>query len=266
MSMMTSTFRLVSVLATVLLLALEPARAQSSRADIEAVVKNYLANNPEEVQRIVKDYLMKNPDVLQDALTEFVKRRQATAGAARPDKSAEIKANAKLLFDSPRQVTLGNRSGDATLVEFFDYNCGFCKRALADKLELLKDDPKLKLVLKELPILGPGSTEAARVAVALRMQDNAGEKYLAFHRKLLSERGQANKYSAMAAAAEAGADMARLETDLANAEVAATLEENLKLARTLGISGTPAYVVGEAVVPGAVGAANLKDRIRAARR
>ena len=248
------------------LLAPDTAPAQNSRADIEAVVKNYLANNPEEVQRIIKDYLTKNPDVMQDALAEFVKRRQAQAGAARPDKSAEIKANARLLFDSPRQVTLGNRGGDVTLVEFFDYNCGFCKRALADKLELLKDDPRLKLVLKELPVLGPGSTEAARVAVALRMQDDAGEKYLAFHQKLLSERGQSNKYRAMAAAADAGADMARLEKDIESAEIAATLEENLKLARTLGISGTPAYVVGEAVVAGAVGAAALKDRIRAARR
>jgi protein-disulfide isomerase len=242
------------------------AQAQNSRAEVEAIVKDYLARNPQEVQRIVKDYLTKNPEVLQEALAELIKRRQPSAAAAGADRSAEIKSNAKLLFDSPRQVTLGNANGDVTLVEFFDYNCGFCKRALADTLELLKDDSKLKVVLKELPILGPGSAEAARVGVALRMQDAGGEKYLQFHQKLLTERGQANKYRAMAAAAESGADMARLERDLASEEIAATLEENAKLARALGISGTPAYVVGQVIVPGAVGAGMLKDRIKAARR
>jgi len=179
---------------------------------------------------------------------------------------AGIEANAKLLFDSPRQVTLGNRSGDVTLVEFFDYNCGFCKRALADTLEVLRDDPQLRLVLKELPILGPGSSEAARVAVALHMQDLAGTKYLAFHQKLLSGRGQANKVSAMLVAAEVGADMEWLEKDLQSRDIAMTLDENLKLARAIGVRGTPAYVVGATVTPGAIGAAGLKALIRAARR
>ena len=89
------------------------------------------------------------------------------------------------MFSSPHQVVLGNPPGNVTFVEFFDYNCGYCKRAMSDMLTLLKNDPKLKVVLKEFPVLGPGSVEAAQVAVAVRMQDKTGKKYLEFHQKLL---------------------------------------------------------------------------------
>ncbi len=250
-----------------LLVALTPAVAQSNRAEIEAVVKDYLAKNPETVQRIVKDYLANNPEVLHEALLEIIKRRAGTAQApAAPDKSAAIKTNASAIFASPHQVTLGNRAGDVTLVEFFDYNCGFCKRALADKLELLKTDPKLKVVLKEFPVLGQGSVEAAQVAVAVRMQDPGGARYLEFHQKLLTGRGPANKANALEVAKEVGLDVARIERDLDSAEIKDTLDEGRKLAALLGINGTPSYVIGEQVVPGAVGLATLTDRIKTARK
>ena len=255
--------RRIAAFAVLTTLAVLPAYAQAERAEIEAIVKDYLARHPEEVERIVRSYLIKNPEVLRDVLAELLKRRQLAA--ANIDKSAAIKSHAGLLFDSPRQVTLGNPKGNMTVVEFFDYNCGFCKRALADMMELLKD-PNLRIVLKELPVLGPASTEAARVAVAVRLQDAKGEKYLAFHRKLLTDRGSADKMRALAAARELGLDMARLERDLASDEIRATLEESAQLARALGISGTPAYVIGNAIVPGAIGAARLKDIIKAARK
>jgi protein-disulfide isomerase len=260
--------RLIPPIAAIVLAALANAgaQAQQSRAEIEAIVKEYLAKNPDEVQRIVRDYLMKNPDVLQEALTELIKRRAQPSAAAPADKAAAIKSNAKLLFDSPRQVTLGNPRGDVTLVEFLDYNCGFCKRALPDMLALIADDKNLKVVIKEWPVLGPGSNEAARVAVAVRMQDAGGAKYLAFHRILMGERGPANRQRAIAAAEQAGLDTARLEKDLASAEVGQTIEESVRLAGALGLRGTPAYVVGDAVVPGAVGLATLRDRIAAARK
>ncbi len=241
---------------------------KAQRAEIEAIVQDYLTKHPEDVQRIVKDYLVKNPDVLQEALTELIKRRTpATAqGPSAADKSAAIKSNAALLFTSARQVTIGNPQGDVTLVEFFDYNCGYCKRALADTLALLKDDPNLKIVLKEFPILGPGSVEAARVAVAVRMQDSNGGKYFAFHQKMMGDRGQANKDSAMAAASGAGLDMARLERDMASAEADQTISESTTLARALGINGTPGYVVGDEIVPGAVGVNSLKTQISVLRK
>jgi protein-disulfide isomerase len=184
---------------------------------------------------------------------------------ATPDRGAAIASNATALFSSPHQVTLGNPHGDVTLVEFFDYSCGFCKRALPDMMALIKDDANLKIVLKELPILGPGSAEAARIAVAVRMQDADGQKYLAFHQQLLGTAGPASRDKALAAAKDLGLDMAQLEKDAASEEVAATLGEDARLAAAMGIRGTPGYVVGDEVVLGAVGLAALKTRIGAAR-
>jgi protein-disulfide isomerase len=243
-----------------------PAQAQSLRSDIESVVHDYLAEHPEDVQRIVKDYLGAHPEVLQEALSELMKKRSpGVAGNPVPDRTTAIKNSAGQLLTSKHQVTLGDPQGDVSVVEFFDYNCGFSKRALADMLVLMRDDPKLKIVLKEFPILGPGSLEAAQVAIAVRMQDGSGGKYLAFHRKLLDEAGPANKSRALAAAADAGLDVKRIEQDIASGEVAATLEENRKLARALEINGTPAYVIGNTLVPGAVGATALKEKIKLAR-
>ncbi len=121
------------------------------------------------------------------------------------------------------------------------------------------------MVLKEFPVLGQGSVEAAQVAVALSMQDKGGKRYLEFHQKLLGGRGQADKARALAVAKEVGADMARLEKDMASPEVRATLEESFKLAQDLGVNGTPSYVVGNEVVVGAVGLATLKEKINTAR-
>ena len=165
----------------------------------------------------------------------------------------QSKQYSQSLFTSSRQVVLGNPDGNVTFVEFFDYNCGYCKRAMDDMLTLMKDDAKLKVVLKEFPVLGPGSVEAAQVAVAVRMQDKTGKKYLEFHQKLLGGRGQADKARALAVAKDIGLDMGRLDKDLASPEVKATLQESFKLAEALGLNGTPSYVIGEDVVVGAVG-------------
>jgi protein-disulfide isomerase len=216
-----------------------------------------------EIQKIIKEYLLANPEVLEEVSAELTKRQQAaeTAKAA-----AGVKKHADTLFNSPRGVIVGGRDGDVNFVEFFDYNCGFCKKAMADMLDLMKDDPKLRVTLKEFPVLGQGSVEAAQVAVAVRMQDPNGKKYLDFHQKLLGARGTADKAKAMAAAKDAGLDMARLEKDIAGPEVKATLEENFKIAEDMGLNGTPSYVIGEQVVVGAIGADALKEKIAAARR
>src|SRR5476651_1082380 len=215
-----------------------------------------------EIETIIKSYLLAHPEVLEEVSAELSKRQ--TAAEAEKHEAAVAK-NAQAIFSSPRGVTIGNKDGDVTFVEFFDYNCGYCKRAMADMLDLMKSDPKLKVVLKEFPVLGPGSVEAAQVAVAARMQDPAGKKYLDFHQKLLGGRGQADKARAMAAAQEAGFDMAKLDKDLASPEVRATLEENFKLAEDMGMNGTPSYVIGKQVVIGAVGVDNLKEKIGVAR-
>jgi protein-disulfide isomerase len=215
-----------------------------------------------DIEMIVKNYLISHPEVLEDAMAELSKRQ---AAAETEKHEASIAKDSETIFNSPRGVTLGNKDGDVTFVEFFDYNCGYCKRAMTDMLDLMKTDPKLKVVLKEFPVLGPGSVEAAQVAVAARMQDPAGKKYLDFHQKLLGGRGQADKAHAMAAAKEAGFDVARIEKDLSSPEVRATIEENFKLAEDMGMNGTPSYVIGKQVVVGAVGLEGLKEKIGIAR-
>ena len=216
-----------------------------------------------EIERIVKDYLLSHPELLQDVMNELDKRQQMAEAEKHRN---SIKEHNATLFASPRQVTLGDSKGDVTVVEFFDYNCSYCKRAMSDMLDLMKDDRKLKFVLKEFPVLGEGSTQAAQVAAAVRMQDTTGgKKYLEFHQKLLGGRGQADLARALAAAKDVGLDVARIEKDMASDEVKATIEENFKLAEALGLNGTPSYVVGSDVLVGAVGLNTLKEKVNGAR-
>ena len=221
--------------------------SDSQRGDIEVIVRNYL---------------LKHPEVLEEAMAELGKRQSA---AEAEKHAAGVTKNAETIFNSPRGVTVGNKDGDVTMVEFFDYNCGYCKRAMTDMFTLLKDDPKLKVVLKEFPVLGPGSVEAAQVAIAVQMQDPTGKKYLQFHQKLLGGRGQANKASALAVAKEVGMNMAQIEKDMAGPEVKATLQESFKLAEALGMNGTPSYVIGDSVVVGAVGLDALREKVNTSR-
>jgi protein-disulfide isomerase len=248
---MTRTFATIAVAAVLAMTVAPPLAAQT-----------FNDSQRGEIEKIVREYLVAHPEVLQEALAELEKRQ--SVAEAEKHKTA-VKEYSQALFASTHQVTLGNPQGDVTLVEFFDYNCGYCKRALSDMLDLLKSDPKLKVVLKEFPVLGQGSIEAAQVAVAVRMQDKAGKKYLDFHQKLLGNRGQADRARALAAAKDVGLDVSRLEKDLLSDEVKATIEESMKIAEALGLNGTPSYVVGSDVVVGAVGLAALKEKIETAR-
>jgi protein-disulfide isomerase len=229
-------------------------------APLPASAQSFNDAQRNDIEMIVRNYLIAHPEVLEEAMNELSKR-QAAAEAARHE--ASIARNAETIFNSPRGVVLGNKDGDVSFVEFFDYNCGYCKRAMADMLDLLKNDPKLKVVLKEFPVLSEGSVEAAKVAIAVRMQDP--KKYLDFHTKLLGGRGPADKVRAMAAAKDAGLDTARIEKDLASPEIRATIEENLRLAEEMGLNGTPSYVIGKQIVIGAVGLEGLKEKIGVAR-
>ena len=229
-------------------------------APLPTSAQSFTDTQRSDIQAIVRSYLIAHPEVLEEAMNELNKR-QAAEEAAKHE--AAIGQNADSIFNSPHGVVLGNKDGDVAFVEFFDYNCGYCKRAMADMLDLLKSDPKLKIVLKEFPVLSEGSVEAAKVAVAVRMQDP--KKYLDFHTRLLGGRGPVDKARALAAAKDVGLDVARIEKDLANPEVRATIEENMKLAEDMGLNGTPSYVIGKQVVVGAVGLDELKQKIGIAR-
>jgi protein-disulfide isomerase len=249
---MTFSLRFIVAVGVLLLAALAPHTARA---------QDFSPGQRTAIERIVKDYLLKNPEVLQEVMNELEKKQNL---AEAEKHQAAVKTHAANLFNSQRQVVLGNPQGDVTMVEFFDYNCGYCKRAMTDMMDLLKD-PKLKVVLKEFPVLGPGSVEAAQVATAVRMQDKSGKKYLEFHQKLLTGRGQADKARALAVAKEAGLDMARLEKDMTSEEVRVSLEESFKLAEALGLNGTPSYVIGSQVVIGAVGLPILREKVNTAR-
>jgi protein-disulfide isomerase len=252
---MTSKLRALTFLVAAMALALPaaaPARAQTFSAD-----------QRKEIEGIVKGYLLQHPEVMQDVMAELEKHQKA---AEAEKNRAAVTDNSTAIYNSPHQVVLGNPQGNVTMVEFFDYNCGYCKHALSDMLTLLKTDPNLKFVLKEFPVLGEGSVEAAHVAVAARMQDPTGKKYIEFHQKLLGGRGPADKARALAVAKDVGFDMARIEKDMGSDEVKKTIQENLKLADLIGVNGTPSYVVGGEVIVGAVGLDSLKEKIAAERK
>ncbi|HZP19283.1 MAG TPA: DsbA family protein [Bauldia sp.] len=209
-----------------------------------------------EVEAIIKNYLIANPEIIRDAMDALQKKEDAAAAA---QQVSAIQDNKDLLFSSKRQVVLGNPEGKVTLVEFFDYNCTYCRRAHADMKELLAKDKDLRVVLKEFPVLGEGSVEAAQVAVAVNMV--APEKYLDYHDAMLSERGQVNGERAMEVAEELGIDKAKLAEAMKSDEIKATINEVYDLAAKLALSGTPSYVTPKEVVVGAVGYEALKQKI-----
>jgi protein-disulfide isomerase len=214
------------------------------------------------VEAIVKDYLVQHPEVIEDAMNALQERR-AAAEADRQKKV--VSENTDGLVNAPQNAVLGNPDGDVTLVEFFDYNCGYCKRGFADLQKLLDTDKKLKVVLRDYPILSPGSIEAASVALAVKQQLK-GDKFLPFHRELLLSRGAIGKERAMEVAKDLGLDMSLIDKAVAAKETRTQLGENLKLGDSLGISGTPSYVLGTEVVAGAVGYDALKAKVDALRK
>jgi protein-disulfide isomerase len=196
------------------------------------------------VVNIVRDYLTKNPEILVEMTTELDKR-QAADQAEKQQKV--IGDNAEEIFRSPLTPAAANPNGDVSVVEFFDYNCGFCRRALPDVVKLVQNDGKVRLVLKELPIFGEESEAAAKIALAAEKQG----KYFEMHQKLFTEPGKADKEKAMRVAGELGLDTAKLEKDMQAPEIQRSLDQARELAQKLGLQGTPLYLVGDRVIPGA---------------
>ena len=215
----------------------------------------------EAIEQIFKDYLLKNPELLRDAMVELERREQE---AQKATQQSALKESRDRLVNSSRDMVAGNAAGDITLVEFFDSNCGYCKRALSDMRALIQSDPKLKVVLKDFPVLGPDSVEASRVALAVKHQLK-GEKLFDYHVKLMETRGRVNGERAMAVAKEMGVDIGRLQKDMDGPEVKATIQDNVMLGDRLGLTGTPAFVVGDEVISGAVGLEPMRKTVAGVR-
>ncbi|WP_457796949.1 DsbA family protein [Methylocystis sp. S23] len=209
------------------------------------------------IQKIIHDYLVGNPEVIREAIDELKKREEAAELASR--EKAVVEQSEKIVH-SVNQAVVGNPDGDVTLVEFFDYNCGYCKQSLASVAKLIEGDPKLRVVLKDFPILGADSVEAAHVATAARIQLSPA-KFWEFHKKLLSTRGHIGKAQALAAAKEVGADMDRLEKDANSAETQTALKEVATLAEQLKFDGTPSWVIGKEAIVGGLPFGQLKAKV-----
>ncbi|WP_102867784.1 DsbA family protein [Pseudovibrio exalbescens] len=216
--------------------------------------------NRADVEKIIREYLLENPEVITEALTELEKRRVAEEEAAKKEALASL---SDIIFNSENQVELGNPDGDVTLVEFFDYNCGYCRKAMGDMFRLIEEDPNLRVVLKEFPVLGQPSMEAAQVAIAVNAV--APEKYEDFHAGLLSQSSRANAQSALDVATGLGIDEEAVKAQMDSGVVQATFQEVFEIASQLGLNGTPSYIIGDEVVVGAVGYDTLKEKIASVR-
>jgi len=211
------------------------------------------------IESIIRDYLTKNPEVMLDALEaakeKLTKEAHDKAGAA-------LVARRQELFEDPASPIAGNPKGDVSVVEFFDYRCPYCKQVEPSLEALLKEDRQLRLVYKEMPVLGQASMIASKAALAARNQG----KYDDFHRALMNTKGQLDEAALFKIAGSVGLDIDRLKRDMAAPEIEKAIKANLELADALDIRGTPGFVIGEEIVPGAVDLGTLKQLIAAARK
>jgi protein-disulfide isomerase len=213
-----------------------------------------------EVETIVREYLLANPELMIEVQQALEAKQQEEQRVAHQQVIKDAKDN---IFNATYDGVVGNPNGKVTIVEFYDYNCGYCKRAQEDMLALTAADPELRFVLKEFPILGPDSQKAHVVSMAFRAL--APEKYGEFHNALLGGAGRASEDSAIKLAVSLGVDETKLREEMKNPEINEAFSETYELANRLAITGTPSYVVGNEVVFGALGKEVLSEKIAAAK-
>lgn len=214
------------------------------------------------IQDIIKQYLSKDhPEVLMEGMKELQRRDQATAEV----KSQEaIKTSKDKIFADPNTPVGGNPKGSVTVVEFFDYQCGYCKMTEASVQELLRDNKDVKFIYKDFPILGPMSTTAAKVALASRRQGNA--KYIKFHDALMNVKEHLNEDIIYKVASEVGLDVEKLKKDAADDEIAKITKANVDLGTEIGVRGTPMFIINDKVYPGALQPDQLKKAVEEAKK
>jgi protein-disulfide isomerase len=228
--------------------------------NLAAAAEALSAAEKAEVEAVIHDYILNNPEVLIDSLRRMEERQRQVA---EQESGKAIAANRTALEQDPSSPVAGNAQGDVTVVEFFDYQCGYCKKALPVVQELLKTDPNVRWVFKDLPILGPDSVTAAQAAAAA--WQIAPDKYLPFHVALMESRGELNEARVLELARKVGIDADRLKQAKADPAIAEKLSRTLELAKKLQINGTPAFVIGGQLVPGAIDIATMRQLVAAAR-
>lgn len=224
----------------------------------QALAQSFSPPQEDAIRAIVRDYLMKNPDVIIEALQAYeAKQKQDLASS----QTSTIRQRQAEIFNDPQSPAAGAANADVTVVEFFDYRCQYCKQAATTMAQLTRTDPKVRIVYKELPILGPDSVVATRAALAANFQG----QYHKMHNALMNRRGTLDEPTVLAMAGELGLDAARLKSDMNRPEISATIERNRALARDLGIRGTPAFIIGEQIIPGAIDIDTMRSVVARAR-
>ncbi len=216
-------------------------------------------NDKREIENIVRLYILDNPEIIAEAIARLRQRdRLARAQAlllAREENAARI-------YDNPQTPEMGNPNGDVTVVEFFDYQCGYCKQMFPVFKKVIASDRNLRVLMKELPILGPVSRFAARASMAAEMQG----KYFAYHVALMELSGRLTEKKVLQTARKVGLDVEKLVKDMADPAIESYFDRTLELAQALGINGTPAFLFGDQLVPGAIEEDRMRALIAAARR
>lgn len=210
------------------------------------------------IKALVVETLRENPELVMEAL-QALEARQAEAQAATA--ASVLTEERGMLERDPNAPILGNPDGDVTIVEFFDYNCPYCKRAMPEVTALLAEDTNVRLVLREWPILSEGSAFAARAALASRQQG----KYAEMHDALMTMRGKVEAEAVLRIAGEVGLDVEKLKIDMQSPEVEEHIATSMRLAEALGFNGTPSFVVGDQLIPGFVEKPQLVEAVTAAR-
>ena len=214
-----------------------------------------------EVEQVVRAYLMKNPEIIVEAINELQRRDEV---AAAESQRAAMKSMSAELSTNPNDPVMGNPDGDVTMVEFFDYRCGFCKRVFDDVKTLIKEDGNIRYVLKEFPILGDDSVYASRAAMAVWLHQR--DKYPAVHTALMTSKGALGNAKVMELAKDAGVDTKALAEQMNDPIIDQTFAATQAQAQALGITGTPAFIIGQNLAPGAIPLSAMKQLVDAARK
>lgn len=251
--------RLAAGLALAPVLTLALALATPAPAQEQSRPGGFAPEQIEGIEQIVRDYLLKNPEVLLRSLNDH-QQRQKQVQEQRQQES--VVASREALERDPGTPVLGNPDGDVSIVEFFDYRCPYCRKVAKTVKKLMEDDGNIRLVMKEFPILGPQSIQAARAALASVKQG----KYEEFHFALMTEPGDMSDPYLRQVARTVGLDVEQLQKDMQSKEIDEMIQRNHALARALDIGGTPAFVIGNTLVPGAVDLPTLKRLVAKARK
>jgi protein-disulfide isomerase len=219
-----------------------------------AQVDSFSEGQVKSIEKIVKDYLINHPEIMLEVQEAYEKKVEAKRGEATRSRMPELYATLSSMSAELNPLSVGN--GDVTVVEFFDYNCGYCRQTLPELMKLIESDKKIKVQFMEFPILAPGSTEASKIAIAAAKQG----KYLEFHKEMFGA-GRANKETALKVAEKIGLNMDKVKADSAVPETEALITKISEIGKRMFVDGTPTFIIGDKTNPGAADYDQLKQLV-----